>query len=95
VRFQIFICHRKKGVSKTMQKNRVSVSCAEGHSPNVEDLVEAMFIEGARMLGFDFDAPISVDAQEKIVQAANSLGEKLAILLELTSDIEREPLLGN
>jgi hypothetical protein len=78
-----------------MEKNRISIACAEGHSPNLEDLVEAMFIEGARVLGFEFNAPISVDAQEKIVQAANSLSEKLAILLELTNDIEREPLLGN
>jgi len=49
-----------------------------------------MFIEGARVLGFAFDAPISLDAQEKILQAANSLAEKLAVLLGIPSTIERE-----
>jgi hypothetical protein len=78
-----------------MQENRVSVSCADSHSPNVEDLCEAMFIEGARVLGFTFDAPISLEAQEKIRQAAHSLGEKLAILLEIMSATESDSELGN
>jgi hypothetical protein len=78
-----------------MRENCVSVSCAEGCSPNVEDLCEAMFIEGARVLGIAFDAPLSLEAQEKILQAAYSLGERLAILLEIGSEIECESELGN
>ncbi|MGO9607193.1 MAG: hypothetical protein ACLQAT_28005 [Candidatus Binataceae bacterium] len=71
------------------------MSCAEGHSPNLEDLCEAMFIEGARVLGFAFDAQISVEAQKKILRAANSLVEKLTILLEIRGEIERQSELGN
>jgi hypothetical protein len=78
-----------------MRENSVSVSWAEGHSPNVEDLCEAMLIEGARVLGFAFDAPLSLEAQEKILQAAYSLGERLAILLEIGSEIECASELGN
>jgi hypothetical protein len=73
-----------------MQENRVSVSCAEGHSPNVEDLCEAMFIEGARILGVAFGAPLSLEAQEKILRAAYSLSERLAILMEIGSAVECE-----
>jgi hypothetical protein len=78
-----------------MEKNRISVSCAEGHSPDVEDLCQAMFIEGARVLGFNFDEPISQEAQEKILHAANFLGERLAILLEISGEITHELELGN
>jgi hypothetical protein len=78
-----------------MREERVTVSCAEGYSLNTEDVCEAMFIEGARVLGFAFDAPISSEAQEKILQAASSLAEKLAILLQLRGEIERECALGN
>jgi hypothetical protein len=78
-----------------MQKNRVSVCFAEGDSPDVEDLCEAMFIEGARVLGIAFDAPLSLEAQKKILQAACSLGERLAVLLEVGGEIERASELGN
>ena len=78
-----------------MRENCEPVYRGEGHSPNVEDLCEAMFIEGARVLGFTLDAPITVDAQQKIVQAANFLSEKLAILLEILGEAEPELELGN
>jgi hypothetical protein len=78
-----------------MRENYVSVSCAEGHSPNVDDLCEAMFIEGARMLGIPYNAPLSVEDQEKILLAACSLGNRLALLLEIGNAIECEQTLGN
>jgi hypothetical protein len=76
-------------------ESRIVVSCAEGHSPEVEDLCEAMFIEGARVLGYAYDAPIPLEAQEKILQAANSLVEKLAVLLAINGNIQTEERLGN
>jgi hypothetical protein len=78
-----------------MRENCVSVSCAEGHSLGIEDLCIAMFIEGARVLGFTVDSPISLDAQRKILQAASSLSEKLAVLLEFHSDIKPVSEIGN
>ena len=78
-----------------MRENCVSVSCAEGHSLSIEDLCIAMFIEGARVLGITFDAPVSLDAQKKILQAASSLSEKLAFLLEFHSDINPVSEIGN
>ena len=78
-----------------MLETSISVSCVDGHSANIEDVCEAMFIEGARMLGFSFDEPISLEAQQKIMQAASSLSEKLAVLLEITGEAECELELGN
>ena len=77
------------------RESRVLVSCAEGHSPDIEDLCEAMFIEGARVLGFAFDAPIPVEQQEKILQAANSLVEKLTVLIAINGEIGTESQIGN
>jgi hypothetical protein len=78
-----------------MRENRVPVSPDEDHSPDIEDLCEAMFIEGARVLGFALDAPISSDAPQKILRAANFLGEKLTILLALLAEAEPEFEFGN
>lgn len=79
-----------------MAVNSVSMSAAGCHLPNVDDLCVAMFLEGARVLGITSDAPISLDAQARILEAAATLGEKLAFLLEMQSDeFEFEPELGN
>jgi len=78
-----------------MLETSISVSCVDGQSANIEDVCEAMFIEAARMLGIAFDEPISLEAQQKIMQAASSLSEKLAVLLEITGEAECELELGN
>jgi hypothetical protein len=54
-----------------------------------------MLIEGARALGFAFGANISLEAQEKIAQAAYSLGERLAILLQIGNEVNCEAELAN
>jgi hypothetical protein len=80
-----------------MLEDRVpSAVCAEDHSADIEDLCEAMFLEGARVLGFAFgDQPISLDAQEKIRQAANALSEKLTLLAQMQRAVQCETELGN
>ena len=50
---------------------------------SVEDLSKAMFIEGARVLGFQAAATIPLEAQEKILQAAASIVERLPLLLQI------------
>jgi hypothetical protein len=79
-----------------MPANLVSIPQAYG-LPNVDDLCVAMFLEGARVLGIKSDAPMSLDAQARILEAAASLGERLAMLLEMQGgdEAEREPELGN
>ena len=82
--------------TKTMPANSISMSPGACHVPNVEDLCVAMFLEGARVLGITSDAPISLEAQARILEAAASLGEKLAFLLEMQSgESAFEPELGN
>ncbi|HUA34846.1 MAG TPA: hypothetical protein VMA09_14655 [Candidatus Binataceae bacterium] len=76
-------------------QSRISVSCAEGRSPDLEDLCEAMFIEGARVLGYAYDAPIPLESQDKILQAASMLAEKLAVLVAIKGEIDNETEIGN
>jgi hypothetical protein len=85
----------EESTSRPMIENRVPVSPDEDPSPDIADLCEAMFIEGARVLGFTLEAPISSDAQQKILRAANFLGEKLAILLAILAEAEPEFEFGN
>lgn len=82
--------------TKTMRGNSISTYHDAAQSPNIDDLCVAMFLEGARVLGINSDAPMSLDAQAKILEAAASLGEKLAALLEMQGDDATfEPELGN
>ena len=82
--------------TKIMRGNSISTYYDAAQSPNIDDLCVAMFLEGARVLGINSDAPMSLDAQAKILEAAASLGEKLAALLEMQGDdAEFEPELGN
>jgi hypothetical protein len=74
----------------------ILMSPTERYSPDIEDLCVAMFLEGARMLGVSSNAPMSLEAQARILEAAASLGEKLAILLQLQShESGFEPEIGN
>jgi hypothetical protein len=79
-----------------MPANLVSMPHAYSQ-PNVDDLCVAMFLEGARLLGIKDNAPMSLDAQARILEAAASLGERLAVLLEMQGgdESERELELGN
>jgi hypothetical protein len=76
-------------------QSRISVTCEEGRAPDLEDVCEAMFIEGARVLGYSYDAPIPSEAQEMILQAASMLAEKLTVLVALKGEIDSETEVGN
>jgi hypothetical protein len=78
-----------------VQNNEVALTSAEDNSSNVAEVCRAMFIEGARVLGFTFDTPLPLDAQAQILEAASSMVEGLGILLKIQSSMEREPELGN
>ena len=58
----------------------------ELHSPgdlSVGDLCQAMFIEGARLLGYAGDALMPTEVQEQIFLAAVQIAEGLGLLLQL------------
>jgi hypothetical protein len=79
-----------------MPANFDSMLNASGHPPNLDDLCVGMFLEGARLLGVPSDTPMPLDAQARILEAAASLGERLALLLEIQGDQAGfEPELGN
>gem|GEM_PF-6960568 len=74
-----------------MGQKRPDPPGVNGHSLGFEALCRAMFIEGARVLGFALEARIPIDAQEKILQAADLLAQKLAVLI----DIQRDALVNS
>ncbi|GEM_PF-5322862 len=69
-----------------------SVSETERQQPNARDLCRAMFVEGARVLGFSLEARISLKAQEQILEAAQILADELATLLQMQRE-KRVPYL--
>jgi hypothetical protein len=67
---------------------------AEGTSPDVGCVCDAMFLAGARALGLGLDAEIPPAAQEKIIEAASMLVAGLRHIAWMTTNGgERE--LGN
>jgi len=73
-----------------MQKDNVSKTATESYLDNTGDLCKAMFIEGARVLGFSLEAPIPRDAQEKILLAAGLIANGLAALLDAAGNSDPE-----
>jgi hypothetical protein len=79
-----------------MLEDQVFESFTDSDAPGVEDLCDAMFLEGARFLGFAFaEQPMPLEAQEKIQQAANALSEKLMLLTKMQKAVQCETELGN
>ena len=72
-----------------MQKDSLSKKDTENRLFNPGEVCKAMFIEGARVLGFTLEAPIPREAQEQILLAAGLIADGLAALLD--SDREAEP----
>lgn len=65
-----------------MQKRNALNTDAHSYLQSAGDLCKAMFIEGARVLGFSLDAPIPREAQERILLAAGLIANGLAALLD-------------
>ena len=78
-----------------MKEESMTGCCAETYSPEIEDLLDAMFIAGARALGLAVHERISTDAVEKILLAASSMAERLNTLLTLLNGAEGESEIGN
>ena len=73
-----------------MQKLMLSKTDAEDYLNGTGELCKAMFIEGARVLGFSLEAPIPREAQERILLAAGLIANGLAALLDDAGDSEPE-----
>ena len=54
------------------------------------DICQAMFIEGARVLGFAGEAPMPREVQERVFLAATLMADGLGLLLEAENDDEQE-----
>lgn len=78
-----------------MSASSVSMFTAEGTSPELGYLCNEMFMAGARGLGLGQDEEISPAAQEKIIEAASMLVERLRQILWMTTHSGGERELGN
>jgi hypothetical protein len=72
-------------------ENRIS---SKPHLPttpvSLGELCQAMFIEGARVLGFAGEAPMPREVQEQVFLAATLVADGLGLLLQDEDDDERE-----
>jgi hypothetical protein len=54
------------------------------------DLCQAMFIEGARVLGYTGEAPMPREVQEQVFLAVTLMADGLGLLLQTEDDAEQE-----
>ncbi len=64
-----------------MRLDKMTLSAADGDSPDVADICEVMLFAGARRLGFMVTDEMTVEAQEKIMAAAASLAQGMLHVL--------------
>ena len=58
------------------------------------ELCQAMFIEGARVLGFAGEAPMPREVQEQVFLAATLVADGLGLLLRGADDDDEQELAG-
>ena len=58
------------------------------------ELCQAMFIEGARVLGFAGEAPMPREVQEQVFLAATLIADGLGLLLQTEDDDPEQELAG-
>jgi hypothetical protein len=71
--------------------NRISPKPQLATDPvSLGDLCQAMFIEGARVLGYPTEAPMPKEVQEQVFLAATLIADGLGLLLQADDDAEQE-----
>jgi hypothetical protein len=58
------------------------------------DICQAMFIEGARVLGYTGEAPMPKEVQEQVFLAVTLMADGLGVLLEAENDEDEQDLAG-
>jgi hypothetical protein len=72
-------------------ENRISTKLQVPSDPvSLGDLCQAMFIEGARVLGYTGEASMPREVQEQVFLAATLVADGLGLLLQDEDDDERE-----
>jgi hypothetical protein len=72
-------------------ENRISLKSQVPSDPvSLGDLCQAIFIEGARVLGYTGEAPMPREVQEQVFLAATLVADGLGLLLQTEDDDEQE-----
>ena len=84
----------KEGRTQTVD-NRISTKPPLPTDPvSLGELCQAMFIEGARVLGFAGEAPMPREVQEQVFLAATLVADGLGLLLRGADDDDEQELAG-
>ena len=76
-------------------ENRISSKPPLPSDPvSLGDLCQAMFIEGARVLGFAGEAPMPREVQEQVFLAVTLMADGLGQLLEAENEDDEQELAG-
>ena len=80
----------REGCTQTVE-NRISTKPQDPSDPvSLGDLCQAMFIEGARVLGFSGEALMPREVQERVFLAATLVADGLGLLLQDENDDDQE-----
>jgi hypothetical protein len=72
-------------------ENRINLKPKVPSDPvSLGDLCQAMFIEGARVLGYTGEAPMPREVQEQVFLAVTLMADGLGLLLQTEDDDEQE-----
>jgi hypothetical protein len=75
-------------------ENRSSTKPHPSDPVSLGDICQAMFIEGARVLGYTGEAPMPREVQEQVFLAVTLMADGLGLLLEAENDDDEEELAG-
>ena len=84
------VLYSRRECTQTVE-NRISVKPHLPTDPvSLGDLCQAMFIEGARVLGYAGEAPMPREVQEQVFLAVTLMADGLGLLLQTDDDPEQE-----
>ena len=91
VLYPVTVLYPRREHTQTVE-NRISSKPPPPASDPVSlgDLCQAMFIEGARVLGFSGEAPMPREVQERVFLAATLVADGFGLLLQDENDDDQE-----
>jgi hypothetical protein len=94
-------CVLYPSLSVTQRRERIQTVETISINPQVPsdpvslgDICQAMFIEGARVLGYTGEAPMPKEVQEQVFLAVTLMADGLGVLLEAENDEDEQDLAG-
>jgi hypothetical protein len=94
VLYPALVDYFKEELIQTVGNRSSAKSQVPGDPISLGDLCQAMFIEGARVLGFAGEATMPREVQEQVFLAATLMADGLGLLLQTQDDDGEQELTG-